>query len=151
MFSQRQQLCSLTLMCWLQSLHPPPSPLQSISPRKWWTICLLCLFCHFFSPPIFKKCCTVSLRKAGTTTDVLLVQKKKKKPTKTYYVFSLRFLVPSDNRLQVDSTSYCVRFPVFDFRSLRGFLWLARNILSSMTDKYTDENNNLILWMMWPY
>lgn len=130
MFSQRQQLCSLTLMCWLQSLQPPPSPLQSISPRKWWTICLLCLFCHYF-PPIFKKCCTVSLGKAGTTTVVLPVQKKTKNKT---YVFSLRFLVPSDNRLQVDSTSYCVRFPVFDFGSSHGFLWLARNILSSMID-----------------
>lgn len=26
---------------------PPPSLLQSISLRKWWTICLLCLFSHF--------------------------------------------------------------------------------------------------------
>lgn len=83
-----------------------------------------------FLPPIFKKCCTVSLGKAGTATDVLSVQKK----TTTYYVFSLHFLVPSDNRLQVDSTSYCVRFPVFNFGSSHGFLWLARNILSSMID-----------------
>lgn len=132
MFSQKQQLCSLTLMCWLQSLQPPPSPLQSISPRKWWTICLLCLFCHFFLPRSLKSAALSHSEKLEQLQTSCLCKKNKQK--NTYYVFSLRFLVPSDNRLQVDSTSYCVRFPVFDFGSSHGFLWLARNILSSMID-----------------
>lgn len=44
-------------------------------------------------------------------------------------MFSLHFLAASDNRPKVDSTSYCSRFPVFDFRSSHGFLQPARNIL----------------------
>lgn len=47
-FCQMQQLCSFTSMSSAQSLQLlwPVSlfPSQSFSLRKWWTICLLCLF-----------------------------------------------------------------------------------------------------------
>lgn len=39
-------------------------------------------------------------------------------------MFSLHFLVASDNRLEVDSTSYCRRFPVFHFFS-QELTWMS--------------------------
>lgn len=43
--------------------------------------------------------------------------------------------MPADNRPKVESTSYCMKFPVFHFRGLHDFPWAARNTRSEIINQ----------------
>lgn len=96
-FCQMQQLCSFTSMSSAQSLQLlwPVSlfPSQSFSLRKWWTICLLCLF----RSQLFKSALTLLLpfgKKLNTPFLIL--------STKTVgLVWCFFFLATSDNLTQL--------------------------------------------------
>lgn len=107
-------------------------PIQSISRRKWWTMCLLCLLCHL---------CPYLLKVSLCFTSKHWNNYRRLFSAKTNLMFSLRFLVDSDNRVEVDSTSYCLRFPVFVFRSSRDFVFCClQRILCSIFDCQKAEN-----------
>lgn len=60
-------------------------------------------------------------------------------------MFSLHFLAPPDNRPKVDSTSYCMRFPVFHFRGWHDFPQPVRNILSQIIRSSSIVLINIII------
>lgn len=109
-FCQMQQLCSFTSMSSAQSLQLlwPVSlfPSQSFSLRKWWTICLLCLF----RSQLFKSALTL-LRPFVKKTEHAFSNSLHKNCRTCVVFFS-----PCNFR-QPDTTSYCLRFPVFNFGS----------------------------------
>ena len=80
------------------------------------------LFCPPPPRPLKKKSCTVSLWNVQLETLHAPFSHFLPKGRRTDSMFSLRFLAALDNQLEVDSTSYCLRFPVFSLRSSCGFL-----------------------------
>lgn len=128
MFCQMQQLCSFTSMSWLQSLQllwsasPLPSLLKSVNLRKWWTIFLLCLFCHF-CPSLVRVLHCLTLKHSHT--PFLICSAKTVELIRCFLYISL-LLQTIDLKL----TQLLIVWDIlFSISGAHSFLWPARNIL----------------------
>lgn len=137
--SEEQQLCSFAPMCCLQSLQPPPSLLQSISPRKWWTICVLCLFFHF-CPPILKKCRSLPLISWNNYRRLIYAS--------FLFLKCVFFTFPCASRQSAQSWHNVLLYEIscFPFQELAWLSLACEQYCMLDNQSRTDKNNNYWWW-----